>query len=53
MEFSIEKCAMLEIESVKQHITEGVQQLNQVVIRRIKPTYTWGYWKLTSSNKWK
>ena len=31
MEFSIEKCAMLVMKSGKRHMTEGVEQPNQVI----------------------
>ena len=56
MEFDIEKCAILVMKSGKQYMMEGVELPNQVVIRTLKkrtPTNSWGYWKLTSSNKWK
>ena len=42
MEFGIEKCTMLVMESGKRHMTEGVEQPNQVVIRILgeKETFT-------------
>ena len=54
MEFDIEKYAMLVMKNGKRHIKEGVELPNQVVrsVNR-KRTNTWGYWKLTHSNKWK
>ena len=56
MEFGIEKCTFLVTKSAKRHKTEGVELPNQEVIRTVgemKPTNTWGYWKLTPSNMWK
>ena len=43
MEFGIEKCAMLVMKSGKRHMTEGVELLNQVIIRTLgkKETYTY------------
>ena len=43
MEFGIEKCAMLEMKSGKQHITEGVELLNQIVIRTLGEKETYKY----------
>ena len=45
MEFGIEKCDMLVMKSGKRQMTEGVELLNQVVIRTLgkKETYkSWG-----------
>ena len=41
MEFGIEKCVLLVMKSSKRHMTEGVELLNQVVIRTLakKETY--------------
>ena len=35
MEFGIEKCAMIVTKSGKKHMTEGVELLNQEVIRTL------------------
>ena len=35
MEFGLEKCAMLVMKSGKWHVTERVEQPNQVVIRTL------------------
>ena len=35
MKFGLEKCAMLVRKSGKRHMTEGVEQPNQVVIRTL------------------
>ena len=43
MEFGIEKYAMLVMKSDKLHITEGVEQLNQVVIRTLWEKETYKY----------
>ena len=51
MEFGIEKCVM---KRGKRHITEGVELLNQVVIRTLgewEPNKYFGVLKLTPSNK--
>ena len=58
MEFGIEKCAMLVMKSSKWHLTDGMELPNKDKIKTLgekKPTNTWGYWKLTLSNKrsWK
>ena len=36
IEFGIEQCAMLVMKSGKRHMTEGVELLNQVVIRTLR-----------------
>ena len=43
MEFSIEKCAMLVMKSGKRHMTEGVELLNQVVIRTYREKEIYNY----------
>ena len=56
MEFGIEKCAMLDRKSGKQHMTDEIELLNHHRIRTLeerKPTNTWASWKLTPSNKCK
>ena len=56
MEFSIEKCVKVEMKRGKQHLTNGMEQPNKEKIERSekrKPTNTWGYWKLITSNKWR
>ena len=56
MEFGIEKCAMLIRKSAKQHMTEGMELLNQekkIERSEKKRTNTWANWKLTPSNKWR
>ena len=40
MEFGIEKCAMLVMESGKRHMTEGVELLNKLVIKRLREMET-------------
>ena len=56
MEFGIEKYTLLVMESSKRHLTDAMEQPNQEKIEhsaKRKPTNTWGYWKLTPSNKWR
>ena len=43
MEFSIEKSAMLVMKSGKRHMTEGVELLDQVVIRTFGEKETYKY----------
>ena len=44
MEFRIEKCDMLVMKNSKRHITEWVEQPNQVVIRTLGEKETYKYW---------
>ena len=56
MEFGIEKCAMLVMKSDKPHMTDGIELPNPDKLERsekMKPTNTWGSWRLTPSNKYK
>ena len=59
MKFGIEKCAMLEMKSDKEHLKDGMELQNQEKklerSEKRKRTNTWGYWKLKPSNKlrWK
>ena len=43
MEFAIEKCAMLVMMSGKLHMTEGIELLNQVVIRTLEEKEKYKY----------
>ena len=57
MEFSIEKCTMPIMKSKKKKKSSNTDRMelpNQHKIRKFgekKPTNTWGYWKITPSNK--
>ena len=55
MEFGIEKCAMLVIQSGKRNLTEWNYQIKTKLehSKKRKRTNTWAFWRLTPSNKWK
>ena len=50
MKFDIEKCAMLVMKSGKQHIKEGVELPNQVVIRTLGEKETYKYLGILEAN---
>ena len=43
MEFSIEKCAILVMKSVKRHLTDGLELLNQDKIKKLGEKETYKY----------
>ena len=55
MEFGIEKSSMRILKSGKRHMTEGMELPNQEKKserpEKRKPSNTWEYWKLITSNK--
>ena len=56
MEFGRGKCATLVMKSGKRHMTDGMDYQITTELERskkMKPTNTWGSWRLTPSNKCK
>ena len=49
MEIGIEKCAMIVIKSGKQHMTEGVELPNQVLIRTLDEKETYKYFGIVKA----
>ena len=50
MEFGIEKCAMLAIESGKQHLTDGMELPSQDKIRTIGEKETYKYFSFLEAD---
>ena len=50
MEFSMGKCAMLVMKRGKQHMTEGVELPNQVVIRTLGVKETYKYLRILEAD---
>ena len=50
MEFGIEKCTMVVRKSGKRHMTEGVEQQNQVVIRSLGGKQTYKYLRILKAD---
>ena len=59
LEFGLETYTMLMKKSGKRHLTDGMELTSKKKNKHLersekgKPTNTWGYWKLTPSNKWR
>ena len=50
MEFGIEKCAMLVRKSGNRHMTEGIEQPNQIVVRTLGEKETYEYLRILEAD---
>ena len=50
MEFGIEKCAMLIMESGKQHVTDIIERPNQEKIIMLGEKETYKYWEILEAD---